>query len=170
MSTTPHPPPLPIYPVRGFRVVLDADIARVYGVATKVFNQALKRNAVRFPRDFAFQLTVPEATALRSQIVTSNVGRGGRRYRPWVFTEHGAVMAANILHSSRAIEMSVYVVRSFIKQREELATNATILRRLAEIDRTLLEHDTALQVLWKKLQPLITPPPEAPRRRIGFVP
>ncbi len=86
---------------------------------------------------------------------------------PWAFTEHGALQAANILNSA---EMSVYVVRAFVKMRETLATNATILKRLAEIDRTLIEHDSALQILWKKLQPLLAPPSEPPKRRIGFNP
>lgn len=107
-----------------------------------------------------------------SQIATTSETerRGGRRYTPWAFTEHGAVMAANVLRSPKAVEMSVYVVRAFIKQREVLATNATILRRLAEIDKTLLEHNSALLSLWKKLQPLLAPPPERPRREIGFHP
>jgi hypothetical protein len=195
--------------LRGHRVILDADLARLYGVPTKRFNEAFKRNASRFPADFAFQLTSKEFAALRSQIATLNMEvvsgeeaanlrsqiatsssetignepsrnnwsqfatssksrhRGGS-YRPWAFTEHGALMAANVLNSERAIEMAIYVVRAFVKQREVLATNATILRRLSEIDKTLIEHDSALQVLWKKLQPLLTPPPDPPRRRIGF--
>lgn len=87
---------------------------------------------------------------------------------PWVFTEHGAVMAANVLRSPKAVEMSVYVVRAFIAQREVLTTNATILKRLAEIDKTLLEHNSALLSLWKKLKPLLAPPPESPRKEMGF--
>jgi len=97
--------------------------------------------------------------------------RRGEAYRPWAFTEHGALMAANILHSERAAQMSVYVVRAFIQMREHLSANAAILRRLAEIDKTLLEHDSALRAIWTKLQPLLAPPPEPPRRRIkGFNP
>ena len=179
-----------IYTIRGQRVILDADLARLYGTTTKVFNQAIKRNSARFPKDFAFQLTEEEIAVLRSQIVTSKPRsadeesdddmwsqsvttssterRGGRRYTPWAFTEHGAVMAANVLRSPKAVEMSVYVVRAFIKQREVLATNATILKRLAEIDKSLLEHNSALLSLWKKLQPLLAPPPEPARRAIGF--
>lgn len=166
--------------MRDQRVILDADLARLYGVTTKAFNQAVKRNAERFPDDFAFQLTSAELGRLRSQTVTSSrkaIGnqegtdnwsqivtssRGGRRYRPWVFTEHGAVMAANILRSERAIHMSVFVVRAFVRLREHVAANAAILKRLAEIDRTLLEHDTALVELYKKLQPLLQPPPDPP--------
>lgn len=169
-----------IFTVRGGRVILDADLARMYGVTTKRFNQAIKRNSARFPSDFGFRLTAPEYAALRSQIVTldkNGVGplvsepgsRGAhRKYLPWAFTEHGAVMAANVLRSPKAVQMSVYVVRAFIQQREALATNATVLKRLAEIDKTLLEHDSALLALWKRLQPLLAPPPEPPRRRIGF--
>jgi hypothetical protein len=168
MPSSPDPIPVRIYPLRGSRVILDADLARLYGVPTKAFNQAFKRNAHRFPEDFAFQLTDEEVEILRSQIVTSSRRHGGRRYTPWVFTEHGALMAANILRSERTTEMSVYVVRAFVKQREALATNAAILKRLAEIDKTLLEHDAALKILWQRLQPLLAPPPEKPRRKIGF--
>jgi hypothetical protein len=180
-----------IFTVRGRRVILDADLALLYGVTTKRFNQAFKRNVSRFPADFACRLSAREFAALRSQIVTLNKDGGGplglernwsqfatsseaggrgahRKYPPWAFTEHGAVMAANVLRSPKAVEMSVYVVRAFIQQREALATNATVLKRLAEIDKTLIEHDSALLALWKRLQPLLQPPPEPPRRRIGF--
>ena len=172
--------------VRNQRVILDADLARLYGVTTKAFNQAVKRNADRFPEDFAFQPTEAELKILRSQIVTSSSeaiesttvtqnrsqivtsSHGGRRYRPWAFTEHGAVMAANILHSERAVQMSVFVVRAFVRLREHIAANAAILKRLAEIDRTLLQHDTALLDLYEKLLPLLQPLPDPPQRRIGF--
>jgi hypothetical protein len=178
-----------ILTVRGQRVILDSDLAKLYGVPTKRFNEAFKRNSSRFPADFAFQLTAKEFAALRieaevaaagksetkpmrsnwSQFATSSkANRRGLAYRPWVFTEHGAVMAANILRSPKAVEMSVYVVRAFIKQREALAANATILKRLAEIDKTLLEHNGALLTLWKRLQPLLAPPPELPRKELGF--
>lgn len=170
MPKPADPIPGRIFQIRGHRVILDADLARLYGVPTKVFNQAFKRNSHRFPEDFAFQLSAKELDHLKSQIVTSSSGHGGRRYLPWVFTEHGALMAANILRSERAAEMSVYVVRAFVKQREALASNAAILKRLAEIDKTLLEHDTALQILWQRLQPLLAPPPENPKPKIGFHP
>jgi hypothetical protein len=189
MSETSDPLRGRIFQIRGYRVILDADLARLYGATTKQFNQAFKRNASRFPADFAFQLTAKEFTGLKSQIAASSPEdfaeqpRGhnwsqfvtgsksrhrGSSYRPWAFTEHGAVMAANILRSPRAIEMSVYVVRAFIKQREALAANATILRRLAEIDRTLIEHDRAAGSLEKTPAPP-RPPPDPPKRRIGFV-
>ncbi len=172
--------------VRNQRVILDADLARLYGVTTKAFNQAVKRNADRFPEDFAFQPTETELKLLRSQIVTSSSeaiesttvtqnrsqivtgSHGGRRYRPWAFTEHGAVMAANILHSEQAVQMSVFVVRAFVRLREHITANAAILKRLAEIDRTLLQHDTALLDLYEKLLPLLQPLPDPPQRRIGF--
>lgn len=172
--------------IRDQRVILDVDLARLYGVTTKAFNQAVKRNAERFPDDFAFQLTVAEVTQLRSQTATSTAEPIDRpypnwsqfvtgsqkhrdpRFRPWAFTEHGAVMAANILHSQRAIHMSVFVVRAFVRLREQIAANQAILKRLAKIDRALLEHDTSLLDLYEKLLPLLQPPPDAPKRRIGF--
>ncbi|MCS6326619.1 MAG: ORF6N domain-containing protein [Nitrospira sp.] len=171
---------------RDQRVILDADLARLYGVTTKAFNQAVKRNTDRFPEDFAFQLTKSETSCLRSQTVTSRQktsatqedngnpsqfatsSRGGRRYLPWAFTEHGAVMAANILRSERAVQMSIFVVRAFVRLREHVAANQAILKRLAEIDRTLLEHDSALLDVYEKLLPLLQPPPDDPKRQIGF--
>jgi len=169
----PDPNALPagrILQLRGHRVILDADLARLYGTTTKRLNEQVRRNRRRFPEDFCFQATHAEAEALRSQVATSNTGRGGRRYAPFAFTEHGVLQAANVLHSHRAIEMSIYLVRAFVRMRETLAANAEILKRLAQIDRKLIEHDVTLQVLWKKLQPLLTPPPEPPKRRIGFIP
>lgn len=174
--------------IRNQRVILDADLARLYGVTTKVFNQAVKRNVSRFPQDFAFQLTTAEVTNLRSQTVTSNretiedyEDTGNRsqivtgsqkhrdpRFRPWAFTEHGALMAANILRSDRAVHMSVFVIRAFVRLREHVVANQAILKRLAEIDRTLLQHDSALLDLYEKLLPLLQPLPDHPKRRIGF--
>lgn len=174
--------------IRNQRVILDADLARLYGVQTKRFNEAFKRNRQRFPDDFAFQLTTAEFNNLRSQIVTSSsqpfesTGANqnwsqfatsssrhrGTVYRPWAFTEHGAVMAANILRSEQAIHMSVFVVRAFVRLREHIVANQAILKRLAEIDRTLLQHDTALLDLYEKLLPLLQPPPDPPKRGIGF--
>ena len=161
---------IPIQIVRGQRVVLDSDLAALYGVETKVFNQAIKRNQRRFPEDFAFQLSSEEWLILKSQIVTSSLGHGGKRKLPWVFTEHGALMAASVLNSDRAIAMSVYVIRAFVEIREQLAANNAILKRLAEIDHTLLIHDASLRDIYKKLMPLLAPPPPAPRKQIGFHP
>jgi hypothetical protein len=175
-----------IFAVRGHRVLLDSDLARLYGVTTKRFNQAFKRNRGRFPGDFAFQLSAVELDNLRSQFVTSSVqavdwvgekpnwsqfvtgSYGGRRHLPWVFTEHGALMAANVLRSKRAVPMSVFVVRAFVRLREQVVANTAILKRLAEIDKTLLEHDSALRDLYRKLLPLLQPPPEPRKRSIGF--
>jgi hypothetical protein len=182
MKSRPSNEPL-IVVVRNRRVVLDFDLAAIYGVETRALNQAIKRNRARFPSDFAFQLTGEEFTDLKSHFVTSSGSpvampqswvqsmddsHGGRRKLPWAFTEHGALMAANVLRSARAVEMSVYVVRAFVRQREQLATSAEILKRLAEIDRKLLEHDDALVIIWKQLKPLLLPPPSNPKPRIGF--
>lgn len=191
------PPNIRILTIRQQKVVLDSDLAAVYGVPTRRLNEQFRRNRKRFPEDFAFQLTAEEFAALTSQIATLDEGRSGRdpirsqsatgssrsqsmrsqiatasrrniRYRPWVFTEHGALQAANVLRSDRAVAMSVYVIRAFIEQREKLAANAAILRRLAEIDKNLLEHDAALRDIYQKLLPFLAPPPEPPRRQIGF--
>jgi hypothetical protein len=159
-----------IHTIRGKSVILDSDLARLYGVETKGFNQAVKRNLDRFPEDFLFQLTEREHEALRSQIVTSKMGRGGRRTLPYVFTEHGALQAANILNSSRAVAMSIYVIRAFVQMREALSANEIIAKRLAEIEAALLTHDTALRELYESIRPLLIPPEDAPRRQIGFGP
>jgi hypothetical protein len=154
--------------IRGQRVILDADLARIYGVPTFRLNEAVKRNRRRFPEDFLFQLAAEEQAALTSQVAMSKPGRGGRRTRPYAFTEHGALQIANILHSSRAEAMSIYVIRAFVRMREELSATETISRRLAEIERTLLSHDTALRDLYQKIRPLLLPPPDSTKRRIGF--
>jgi hypothetical protein len=168
---------IPIHTVRGERVVLDSDLAAIYGVSTKRFNEAVKRNLRRFPEDFSFMLTAEEFDCLMSQIVTSNLRsqnatsnsrHGGRRYLPRVFTEHGALMAASILNSEQAIAMSVYVIRAFVEMRERLLAQADILRQLAQMDHRLLSHDLALQDIYEKLLPLLNPPPDPPRREIGF--
>lgn len=158
------------YTVRNQPVILDSDLAKAYSVETKVFNQAFKRNRKRFPEEFAFHLTQDEWDALRSQIVTLKVGGRGqhRKYLPWVFTEHGALMSATILNSDRAVAMSVYVIRAFVKMREQLMANTAILKRLAEVEKTLMSHDQALWDIYQKLLPLLQLPPEKPKRKIGF--
>jgi ORF6N domain len=179
-------PNIRILTIREQKVVLDTDLAAVYGVTTKRLNEQLRRNRKRFPEDFAFQLAADEFESLRAQIATSSKSMAagelanwsqiatssrkhrGRAYRPWAFTEHGALQVANILRSERAIAMSVYVIRAFIELREKIAANAAILRRLVEIDKSLLEHDTALRDIYQKLLPLLAPPAEPPRRQIGF--
>jgi hypothetical protein len=158
--------------VRGQRVILDAELAHLYGVETFRFNEAVKRNLARFPEDFIFRLSKEEWSALqalRSQNAILKTRRGAhRKYLPYAFTEHGALMAANILNSPRAVAMSVYVIRAFVKMREDLAANAAILKRLAEIDKTLLLHDSALRDIYQKLRPLLAPPPAPPKPEIGF--
>jgi len=154
--------------IRGHRIILDTDLARIYGVPTFRLNEAVKRNRRRFPEDFLFQLTAEEHAALTSQIAMSKPGRGGRRTRPYAFTEHGALQVANVLNSSKAEAMSIYVIRAFIRMREELSANQAVSKRLAEIERTLLTHDAALRDLYQKIRPLLLPPPDQPKRCIGF--
>jgi phage regulator Rha-like protein len=157
--------------IRGQKVILDSDLARIYCVSTKAFNQAVKRNLARFPRDFILRLSKAEALQIsRSQIVTLKRGQNVK-YLPYVFTEHGALQAANILNSARAVEMSIFVIRAFVKMRNELAANSALARRLAQIDDTLFLHDSALRDLYQKLRPLLAPPPDPPQKpRIGFTP
>jgi phage regulator Rha-like protein len=165
-----------IYTIRGVRVILDSDLAALYGVPTKRLNEQYRRNRKRFPEDFAFQLTAKEANSLRSQFATSS-SHGGRRYRPYAFTEHGALMAANILNSARAVQMSIFVVRAFAKMREALRGTPELTRKLVALEKKLTSrldvHEAAIvQVLQEIMQILNLPPPplepEPPRRRIGF--
>ena len=153
--------------VRGQKVLLDADLAALYGVEVRALNQAVKRNEERFPSDFVFQLTAEENEALRSQTVTSKSSRGGRRYAPYAFTEHGAIMAASVLNSPRAVEMSIFVVRAFLRLREMLATHKALAAKLAQLERRLATHDNKIVAIVKAIQELAMPP-EKPSRRIGF--
>jgi len=158
--------------LRGQRVLQDSELATLYGVSTKRFNQQVRRNRKRFPADFMFQLTAEETGSLRSQIATLKSGRGRhRKYLPYVFTEHGAIMAATILNSPRAIEMSVYVVRAFVQLREMLASNKELARRFAQLetrlDKRLTTHDEAIAAILAAIRQLMHPP--IPKRRpIGF--
>lgn len=167
-----------IFSIREHRVLLDADLARLYEVSTRRFNEAFKRNRHRFPADFAFQLTTAEFNLMRSRIApgsshahdsleekmmwsqfaTTSGQRRRTTHRPW----------ANILRSERAVQMSVFVVRAFMRLREHVAANTAVLKRLAEIDKTLLRHDAALRDVYQKLLPLLQPPADPPKRRIGF--
>jgi len=151
-------------------VMIDSDLAEIYGVTTKALNQAVTRNAGRFPDDFAFVVEGEDLARLKSQFVTSKTGRGGTRKPPRAFTEHGALMASTILRTERAVTMSVFVIRAFVQMRNALSANEAILKRLAEIDKGLLLHDSALRDIYQKLMPLLAPPPEPPRPRIGFHP
>ena len=153
--------------LRGLRVILDADLALLYEVSTKRLNEQVKRNIDRFPPEFAFQVASEELTILRSQIATSS-SHGGRRYLPYVFTEHGVLMAANVLNSPRAVAVSVALVKAFVRLREVLATNQVVAKRLAEVEKTLVTHDAALRDIYQRIKPLLLPPPDPPRKKIGF--
>jgi hypothetical protein len=161
--------------IRGKRVILDRDLAALYGVPTFRFNEAVKRNRNRFPEDFMFQLTRDEAASLTSQFAMSKSGSGGRRTLPYAFTEHGTVMAANILRSPKAIQMSVFVVRAFIRMRQMLVEQRGLARKLAELEEELTArldiHETAINEILGQIKRLLSPPPEPqqPKRRIGFL-
>jgi hypothetical protein len=153
---------------RGQRVILDADLASLYGVTTKALNQAVRRNLSRFPEDFSFRLARGEVETLnRSQSVTGSQKHRNPRFPPVVFTEHGAIMAATILNSARAVEMSLYVVRAFVQLRELLASNTELERRLDELQRMLKGHDAAITAILSAIRELMNPP-HAKRRGIGF--
>jgi hypothetical protein len=182
-----------IYEIRGERVMLDSDLASIYGVETKALNRAVKRNRDRFPKDFVFQLsedewknlryqigtsTSPrEHQSLKYQIGTSSLGHGGRRSRPYVFTEHGAIMAANVLNSARAVQMSVFVVRAFLKMRALLGDKRELAQRLAALEKELKKrldvHDAVIVTILQRVMDIIDPPaspPEPPKPSIGFTP
>ncbi|HZJ00214.1 MAG TPA: ORF6N domain-containing protein [Gemmatimonadaceae bacterium] len=150
------------------RVLLDCDLAAMYGVTTKRFNEQVKRNLARFPADFAFQLSDSEAESLRSQSATLKRGRRGqhRKYLPHAFTEHGAIMAAMILNSPRAVEMSVYVVRAFVQVRAMLASNKELAQKLTQLERLVGSHDTMIVDIMKTIRQLTNAPQT---RAIGFV-
>lgn len=154
--------------IRGAKVMLDSDMAELYGVTTKRLNEQAKRNLDRFPADFMFQLADDEHAALRSQIATSKTGRGGRRYAPYVFTEHGAIMAATILNSPKAIEMSVFVVRAFIRLREVLSTHKELAAKLEALERKIGGHDRAIAGLIDAIRQLMAAPTQS-KRPIGFI-
>lgn len=179
--------------VRGQKVMLDFDLARVYGVETKSLNRAVKRNADRFPKDFVFQISEDEWKNLRYQIGTSSSGRehqslryqtgtsslghGGRRRRPYAFTEHGAIMAANVLNSRRAVQMSVFVVRAFLKMRALLGDKRELAQKLASLEKELKKrldvHEAVIVTILQRVMDIIEPPalpPPPPKPRIGFAP
>ncbi len=165
-----------IYDVRGQRVMLDSDLAKVYGVTTKRLNEQVKRNQERFPTDFGFRLTLEEAQELqrsRSQFATLKRGQN-IKHPPYAFTEHGAIMAATVLNSPRAVQMSVFVVRAFIKMRAALSDNRELARKLAALEKELKErldvHEAAIVSILQRVMDIIDPPalPEPPKKPIGF--
>jgi hypothetical protein len=158
-----------IHLVRGQRVIVDRDLAAIYGVETRTLNQAVKRNAERFPTDFMFQLTREEAMASRSQAVILKAGRGHNiKFLPYVFTEHGAIQASNVLNSPRAVMMGIHVVRAFVQLRDLLASNKELAHKFAELERKLATHDQAITGIIKTIRELMNPP--VPKKQpIGFV-
>jgi len=176
-----------IITIRGQKVIMDYDLAAIYGVTTKRLNEQVKRNIRRFPEDFMFQLTTKEWADLTSQIAMSNAqsnrsqfATGSQRHRdprftPYAFTEHGALMAANILRSERAIQMSVFVVRAFIRMRQMIIEQHALARKLAELEKKLTArldiHETAITEVLRQIMRLLGPPPEPepPKKRIGFL-
>ena len=164
--------------LRGQKVMLDSDLAELYGVPTKRLNEQVRRNAARFPIDFMSQLTPKEAQSLRSQIATSNLrtpsvasgqGRGGRRYLPHAFTEQGVAMLSSVLNSERAIQVNIAIMRTFVRLRRMLATHRVLARKLAGLERKLANHDQKIHSIFDAIRQLMAPPAPA-RRRIGFHP
>ena len=155
--------------LRGHRVIIDRDLAAIYGVETRTLNQAVKRNAERFPEDFRFQLTAEEAMTSRSQTVILKNGRGRNiKFLPFAFTEHGAIQAANVLSSPRAVLMGIHVVRAFVQLRDLLASNKELAQKFAELERKVSTHDQAIVGILKAIRELMNPP-EPRKRPIGFV-
>jgi len=149
--------------IREKKVMLDSDLAEIYGVTTKRLIEQVKRNIGRFPEDFMFQLTFQEVAILRSQFATSSWG--GRRYMPYVFTEHGAVMLATVLNSDTAIQASIQVVRAFVKLRQLLASNADLARKVNALEK---KYDSQFAMVFKAIRELMEPPEKGKKKRIGF--
>lgn len=154
-----------IFLFRSQKVMFDSDLAQLYGVQTKALIQAVKRNRERFPSDFMFQLENQEVIVLRSQSVTSNMGRGGRRHLPYVFTEYGVAMLSSVLKSSRAIQVNIEIMRTFGRLREMLATHKDLSKRIMEMEK---KYDHQFHIVFNAIQKLMEPPPPKPKRRIGF--
>jgi ORF6N domain-containing protein len=171
MSQRRQPIPIPvesrIFVLRHHKVILDSDLAGLYAVQVKRLNQQVKRNQGRFPSDFMFQMSVNEYKKLRSQFVTSNPDHGGRRYRPYAFTEHGAVMAATLLNSERAVRMSIVVVRAFVHLRDTLASNRELAVKVGELELHLETHDDVIRDLFREIKKL-TSSRKAPHNKLGF--
>jgi hypothetical protein len=159
-----------IYVIRGQKVMMDADLAALYQVPTKSLNLGVRRNKIRFPDDFMFQLTPEEAEALRFQVETSSSGgHGGRRYLPYAFTQEGVAMLSSILRSDRAIQVNIAIMRTFVKLREILASHQDLAGKIESLERKYSQHDQQIQVIFDAIKELLQPPqPPPPRRRIGF--
>ena len=157
-----------IYLIRGKRILLDSDLAELYGVRTKALNLAVRRNSDRFPDDFMFQLTADEAVSLRFQFETSKKGRGGRRYLPYAFTQEGVAMLSGVLNSPRAIQANILIMRAFIKLREMAATNELIRQKIEELERKYDKHDKQFKVIFEVLRDLLETEKAPKRQPIGF--
>lgn len=156
--------------IRGEKVILDSDLAALYGVETRRLNEQVRRNIHKFPDDFMFQLTKDEFDNLKSQIATSTSGWGGRRKPPLVFTEHGALQAANVLSSQQAIKMSVFIVRAFVRLRKMVLTNEKLSKKFAQLEKRVSDHDEILVEIVREIRKLIdAPKPSGKRKSIGFV-
>ena len=154
--------------LRGVKVILDSDLAALYGVTTKRLNEQIKRNNQRFPTDFMFQLNDEEVEILRSQFATTNKGSGGRRYKPYAFTEHGVIMAASVLNSEQAVQASIYVVRAFVKLRQMLAPYKELIDKLDKLEKKLQTHDKQIITIVQAIKMLMPPPDEKPKGKFGF--
>ncbi len=159
-----------IHVVRGQRVMLDSELAALYGVSTTALNQAVARNRDRFPIDFAFHLTTTEFASLMSQIVTSKIGRGGRRKLPRAFTEHGVAMHSSVLKSKRAARVNVEIMRAFVRLRRLLATPGELVEQLGKLAETVELHDEHIKKIAMVLQQLMEKPPPPDKGQIGFRP
>jgi ORF6N domain len=155
-----------IFMMRGQKIMVDSDLADLYRVATKVFNQAVRRNLNRFPKDFMFRLTAKEMKILRSQIVTSSWG--GRRTLPYAFTEQGVAMLSSVLNSERAVQVNIAIMRAFVKLREILTTHRELAEKIAELESKYRQHDDKIQDVFEAIRELLEPPQVSPKRRIGF--
>jgi hypothetical protein len=156
--------------VRGQRVMLDSDLAKLYGVPTKRVNEQVQRNADRFPEDFAYQLTAQEFADLKSQIATSSVSHGGKRKLPWVFTEHGVAMLSSVLRSPRAVQVNIAIMRAFVRMRRLIGTPGELVSQLNELAKTVQLHDSQIAAIADVLRRMMEPPPSPPKRKIGFLP
>ena len=153
--------------VRGHKVMLDSDLAILYGVTTFNLNRAVKRNLSRFPEDFMFQLNTEEFNSLRFQIGISKKGRGGRRYLPYAFTEQGVAMLSSVLRSKRAIQVNIAIMRAFVKLRKILSTHKELAHKLNQLERKIENHDVEIKAIFDAIRELMTPP-KKPQKRIGF--
>jgi hypothetical protein len=154
--------------MRGEKVILDSDLASLYGVSTKRLNEQVKRNIERFPPDFMFQLSAEEVKILKSQFATSNKGRGGRRYNPYAFTEHGAIMAASVLNSEQAVQASIFVVRAFVRLRQMLAPYKELMAKLDQLEKKVQTHDKQIVAVVELIRQLMPPPETEPQEPFGF--